>query len=161
MLGPWRNCCVVCTTLVLVAPGHQARAQENATPLVIAKQGSFFIGGRDVHSTTLSTNTQFPSTGTVTIDQVYVRYQVPVGAKPTGITFIHGCCLTGTTWETTPDGRMGWDEYFLRKGYSVYVVDQAARGRSAANPSVIGSVKLGRTPPGRLPDSSRSQSATP
>jgi len=147
-----RDCCVVCTTMLLVALGPHAHAQESATPLIIAKQGSFFIGGRDVHSNTLSTNTLFPPTGTITVDQMYVRYQAPVGANRTKIALIHGCCLTGKTWETTPDGRTGWDEYFLRKGYSVYVVDQAARGRSAADPSLIGSVKLGKTSPERLPD---------
>ncbi len=29
---------------------------------------------------------------------------------------------------------MGWDEYFLRRGHPVYVIDQAWRGRSAAEP---------------------------
>jgi hypothetical protein len=46
---------------------------------------------------------------------------------------------------------MGWDEYFLRKGRAVYVVDQVSRGRSAADPSVIDSVALGKTPPNQLP----------
>src|SRR5262249_38311892 len=55
------------------------------------------------------------------------------------------------TWETTPDGRMGWDEYFLRKRRAVYVVDQVGRGRSAANAPIINSVRLGKTPPDRLP----------
>src|SRR5262249_26112492 len=82
---------------------------------------------------------------------MYVRYQVPVAAKRYPITFIHGCCLTGKTWETTPDGRMGWDEYFVRRGYATYVIDQAWRGRSGANPSAIISAKLGRMPPDHLP----------
>lgn len=149
---PLRRCDVVRTAVFIVALGAHAHAQESAKPLVIAKQGSFFVGGRDVYSNTLSTNTLFPPTGTITVDQVYVRYQTPVGANPARIAFVHGCCLTGMTWETTPDGRTGWDEYFLRKGYSVYVVDQAARGRSAADPSLIGSVKLGKTSPEQLPD---------
>src|SRR5476649_1490287 len=102
-------------------------------PLVVAKQGSFFVGGRDVASETLSMLPAYAASGTITVDQVYVRYQVPVDAKKTPITLIHGCCLTGKTWETTPDGRMGWDEYFVRKGFPVYVIDQAWRGRSAAN----------------------------
>jgi pimeloyl-ACP methyl ester carboxylesterase len=147
-----RNWHLICAAIVLVALGAYAHPQESATPLLIAKQGSFFIGGRDVYSNTLSTNTLFPPTGTITVDQVYVRYQAPVGADPTKIVLVHGCCLTGKTWETTPDGRPGWDEHFLRKGYSVYVVDQAARGRSAADPSLINSVKVGNASPDRLPD---------
>ena len=30
----------------------------------------------------------------------------------------HGGGLTGVTYETTPDGREGWLNYFLRKGWS-------------------------------------------
>jgi len=46
---------------------------------------------------------------------------------------VHGATLTGKSWETTPDGRMGRDEYFVRKGHPVYVPDQVGRGRSGFN----------------------------
>lgn len=129
-----------------------AAASQTVPPLTIEKQGSFFIGGRDVQSDTLSTLPAYAPAGTITVDQMYVHYQVPAGAgKRPPITLIHGCCLTGKTWETTPDGRMGWDEYFVRKGYPIYVIDQVSRGRSAANPAVINSVKLGKTPADQLP----------
>jgi hypothetical protein len=120
-------------------------------PLVLARQGSFFVGGRDVHSDTLSMLPAFASAGTITLDQMYVRYQVPVDAKRVPITLIHGCCLTGKTWETTPDGRMGWDEYFVRKGYATYIVDQSSRGRSATDISAINEVKAGKAPVDKLP----------
>jgi pimeloyl-ACP methyl ester carboxylesterase len=120
-------------------------------PLTIEQQGSFFVGGRNVKSDTLSTLSTYSSSGTITVDQMYVRYQIPVDAKKAAVTLIHGCCLTGKTWETTPDGRMGWDEYFVRKGHPTYVIDQASRGRSAANPTLINSVRLGKTPPGETP----------
>lgn len=67
---------------------------------------------------------------TITIGQMYVRYQIPVEAKPTPVVLIPGCCLSGQTYETTPDNRMGWDEHFLRAGRSVYIVDPIGRGRS-------------------------------
>jgi pimeloyl-ACP methyl ester carboxylesterase len=120
-------------------------------PLVIARQGSFFVGGREVSSETLSLLPAYAAGGTLTVDQMYVRYQVPVDAKRKPITLIHGCCLTGKTWETTPDGRMGWDEYFVRRGYPVYIVDQAWRGRSAANISAINAVKSGKADANQLP----------
>jgi hypothetical protein len=44
---------------------------------------------------------------------------------------IHGCCSAGSSWNGTPDGRDGWAQYFLSKGYAVYIMDQAGRGRSA------------------------------
>jgi hypothetical protein len=42
----------------------------------------------------------------------------------------HGGGLTGVTYETTPDGREGWLNYFLRKGWSVYNSDAVERGRA-------------------------------
>ncbi len=120
-------------------------------PLTIARQGSFFIGGRDVKSDTLSTLPAYAASGTITVDQMYVRYQVPVGVLGVPITLIHGCCLTGKTWETTPDGRMGWDEYFVRHGHSTYVIDQVWRGRSAADPSAINAVRSGKAAVDQLP----------
>ena len=120
-------------------------------PLTIARQGSFFVGGREVKSETLSTLPAYAASGTITVDQMYVRYQVPAGVPGVPITLIHGCCLTGKTWETTPDGRMGWDEYFVRQGHPTYVIDQAWRGRSAADPSAINAVRSGKAAVDQLP----------
>jgi hypothetical protein len=128
-----------------------------AEPLVLSGQGSFFVGGHDVQSDHLTTAAGvavgFSASGTITVDQVYVHYQIPAesGGNHPPLTLIHGCCLTGKTWETTPDGRVGWDEYFLRKGFAVYVVDQAERGRSAQNPIAINSAKSGAAPAADLP----------
>ena len=52
---------------------------------------------------------------------------------------VHGGGQTGTNFLGTPDGRPGWNEWFLRQGYAVYIVDQPARGRSAYYPAVQGS----------------------
>ena len=128
------------------------RAAPDAGSLTIERQGSFFVGGRDVRADTLSTLPAYAAEGTITVDQMYVRYQVPAGsAGHRALTLIHGCCLTGKTWETTPDGRMGWDEFFVRRGYPTYVVDQAWRGRSAASPVAINAVRMGRAAPDQLP----------
>jgi pimeloyl-ACP methyl ester carboxylesterase len=133
----------VCAGLMILVAAQGAVAASAAPPLTLAEEGSFFVGGRDVHSETLSANPKNAQPGTVTVDQVYVRYQIPANAgKHRPITLIHGCCLTGKTWETTPDGRMGWEEYFVRHGHPTYVIDQAWRGRSASDPSRINAVKL-------------------
>ena len=52
-------------------------------------------------------------------------------AHPYPVVMIHGGSQTGTNFTGTPDGREGWAQYFLRRGYAVYVVDQVARGRAA------------------------------
>ena len=120
-------------------------------PLILGKQGSFFVGGREVESNTLSTLPAYASSGNITVDQMYVHFQSPVKAKASSVVLIHGCCLTGKTWESTPDGRMGWDEYFVKRGFSTYVIDQSGRGRSAVNATVINSVKIGKEAPDQLP----------
>ena len=37
---------------------------------------------------------------------------------------------TATNWIGTPDGRPGWADFFLTRGWPVYVVDQPGRGQS-------------------------------
>ncbi len=128
-----------------------ASTRNETGPLSIAKQGSFFVGGENIKSESLSNLPAYAPSGTIAVNQMYVHYQEPVNAKKTSVVLIHGCCLTGKTWETTPDGRMGWDELFVRNGFPTYVIDQASRGRSAANPSEIVAVKSGREPAENLP----------
>ena len=42
----------------------------------------------------------------------------------------HGIGQFSKTWETTPDGREGYQTIFLRRGFGVYLVDQPRRGRA-------------------------------
>src|SRR5262245_50420749 len=82
------------------------RQDESQKPLVLASQGSFFVGGA---------TRALPTGGDITINQMYVQYQTPVnGDQHVPVVMVHGCCLSSKTWETTPDGRMGWNEYFVR-----------------------------------------------
>jgi pimeloyl-ACP methyl ester carboxylesterase len=136
---------------MLLAKADAADTTKLDGPLTIAKQGSFFVGGHDIKSDALSSVPQFGASGTITVDQMYVRYQMPMHPKDYSVVLIHGCCLTGKSWETTPDGRMGWDEYFLRRGFSTYVIDQSWRGRSAASPVALNVVKTGKAAPDTVP----------
>jgi len=134
-------------------PGYGGEA---AKPLVLASQGSFFVGGETKTSKQLNANTTGPGagdSGDVTINQMYVQYQTPVhGNQHTPVVMVHGCCLSSKTWETTPDGRMGWNEYFVRKNRSVYLADQSSRARSGFDATKINAVKLGAAPPSELPN---------
>ncbi|CAM3624301.1 AB hydrolase-1 domain-containing protein [Bordetella sputigena] len=141
--------CIVSAFSAVAAPGDAPHAGKS--PLVLEDEGSFFVGGREQASDTLSLTEKYDPHGTVTVDQMYVQYQIPEHARPYSITLIHGCCLTGKTWETTPDGRMGWNQYFVRKGYATYTIDQAGRGRSATDISSINAVHLGKAAPDSLP----------
>jgi pimeloyl-ACP methyl ester carboxylesterase len=129
-----------------------------ADSLLIKDQGSFFVGGRTIFTDTLTgIPTGFPGTninsGHIKVDQMYVQYQVPEGGDAhVPVVMVHGCCLSSKSYETTPDGRMGWNEYFLRKKRAVYLPDQVSRGRSGFDSTVINQVKLGKRPASDLPE---------
>jgi hypothetical protein len=145
---------VICTWLVLLAASIMPGLGADK-PLVVASQGSFFVGGETKTSKDLSGSTTGPSAGVegdVTINQMYVQYQTPVnGGQHVPVVMVHGCCLSSKTWETTPDGRMGWNEYFVRKNRSVYLAEQVSRARSGFDATKINAVKLGNVPPSELP----------
>jgi pimeloyl-ACP methyl ester carboxylesterase len=61
------------------------------------------------------------------------------------LVLFHGNWQTATNWMETPDGRPGWADYFLERGYIVYLVDQPARGRSPWHASANGPIQ-GRPP---------------
>jgi pimeloyl-ACP methyl ester carboxylesterase len=117
------------------------------TPLVLKAQGSFFVGGEKVEQTEVELGSLGPG-GHITVNQMYVRYMVPQGGDGNvPVVMVHGATLTGKSWETTPDGRMGWDEYFVRKGHPVYVPDQVGRGRSGFNQAIYNNARAGSAPP--------------
>jgi pimeloyl-ACP methyl ester carboxylesterase len=121
------------------------------TPLVLKAQGSFFVGGEKAEQSQGELGNLGPG-GHITVNQMYVRYMVPQGGDGNvPVVMVHGATLTGKSWETTPDGRMGWDEYFVRKGHPVYVPDQVGRGRSGFNQALFNDVRAGGAPAGNLP----------
>jgi hypothetical protein len=130
--------------------------QAPKEPLTLEQQGSFFVGGRPIHVEITEWGELGPDfakafgmPGQATVDQMYVQFQkAPGSEKHVPIVFLHGCCLTSKTWETTPDGRMGWYEYFARKGFPTYLAEQSGRGRSGFNASGFNEVREGKMPPG-------------
>jgi hypothetical protein len=123
-------------------------AQENGKvrkflkkPLVIEDQGSFFIGGVPKVTTyaTVTPPNQTLTPSQITIGQMYVQFQIPASKKANmpPVIMVHGSSHTAACLESTPDGREGWAPYFVRNGISTYIVDQAGRGRSGFDESVI------------------------
>lgn len=107
----------------------QTAAQK---PIVLETQGSFAIGGTAVkHDGTYSDQHFLEPQGQKAYgDHAYVFYQIPAQAKKYPIVFQHGGAQSKRTWETTPDGREGFQNIFLRKGYSVYLLDQPRIGEA-------------------------------
>jgi pimeloyl-ACP methyl ester carboxylesterase len=101
-------------------------------PVTLVDQGSFMAGGIVVTAPgRLDNSKPLDSSGqTLHGDHAYVFYQVPQKAKKLSMVFLHGAGQSGKTWETTPDGRDGFQNIFLEKGYKTYVVDQPRRGKA-------------------------------
>jgi pimeloyl-ACP methyl ester carboxylesterase len=103
-----------------------AAAEE---PLAIAKQGYFFVGGK------------YETAGDKKVmhGQIYVEYQVPrKRTQPYPLVIVPGAAQTATNFDGTADGREGWREFFLRRGYAVFIVEQPGRARSSYEPATDG-----------------------
>lgn len=106
------------TAVLLLLAGCGGR---NDRILRIEAQGSFAVGGKVL---TDSLGRTFHG------DHAYVFWQRPVDARPYPLVFAHGVGQFSKTWETTPDGREGFQNIFLRRGFATYLADQPRRGRA-------------------------------
>lgn len=98
-------------------------------PLVISQQGSFAIGGTVLRCPGQYDSTRAGTEGqTLHGDHAFVTYQVPVDARQYPLVFVHGNSQFSKTWQTTPDGREGFQNIFLRRSFSTYLVDSPRRG---------------------------------
>src|ERR1700743_1567115 len=108
-------------TLLTIVPAGAAE------PISLRDMGSFHVGGRlveisgkpvkEVTFTAGGVPATFDPNGTSQVEQMYVQYFLPAnerGAYP--LLLWHGGGLTGVTWETTPDRRGGWLDYFPGQG---------------------------------------------
>jgi pimeloyl-ACP methyl ester carboxylesterase len=112
-----------------------------AEPITLERFGSFHVGGREVVVSgqpvreVLFSPGGVPArvdpNGTYLVGSMYAQFMVPRplrGAAP--LLIWHGGGLSGVSWETTPDGREGWQHFFLRRGWHVVVSDAVERGRA-------------------------------
>ena len=119
-------------TAALLALFLAACAHTPSGSISLAAQGSFTVGGSYVtHQGTFDPDNFIAPDGQRAYgDFAYVKYQTPANAKPLPLIFQHGGAQSSRTWETTVDGREGFGTLFLRKGYSVYLLDQPRSGKS-------------------------------
>ena len=128
----------IASIATLLIAGH-ARAAE---PITLRDMGSFHVGGRLVEISGKPVKevvfapggvpAKVDPNGTYQVEQMYVQYFLPANEKGIfPLLMWHGGGLTGVTYETTPDGREGWLNYFLRKGWAVYNSDAVERGRAS------------------------------
>src|SRR6187200_1352582 len=109
--------------------------------IVLRGMGSFHVGGRVAEVSGKPVRmivrqpggplTKLDPNGQYMVEQMYVQYFLPKQRKgKLPLLMWHGGGLTGVTYETTPDGREGWLNLFVRKGWDVYVSDAVERGRA-------------------------------
>lgn len=103
--------------------------------------GSFHVGGKEAVLQGLPTRElvftpgaapfKVDPNGEFNTGQMYVQYVKlarPKARYP--LLMWHGGGLSGVTWETKPDGKAGFQSYFIKAGHDVYVSDAVERGRA-------------------------------
>lgn len=131
---------VLLATLMLSACASGPSAPDSTT-LALKDMGSFHVGGRvAVVSGKLVREELFAPggvparidpNGSYQVEQMYVQWFQPAQEKGrVPLLLWHGGGMTGVNYETTPDGRPGWLNYFIRQGWTVYNSDAVERGRS-------------------------------
>ena len=116
-------------TSVIVSACTTTNLNDMREPLIIQEQGSFAVGGTVITSPgTFDAIKRGPEGQTFHGDHAYVFYQIPVNARKLPLVLWHGAGQFSKTWESTPDGREGYQNIFLRRGFAVYVIDQPRRG---------------------------------
>lgn len=114
---------------------------DQKEPLTLQEQGSFAVGGTVVNSPGTFNNNKPSAEGqSFHGDHLYAFYQIPQNPKALPIVMLHGAFQSARSWETTSDGREGFQNIFLRRGYPVYLVDQPRRGR-AGNSTVAATIE--------------------
>jgi pimeloyl-ACP methyl ester carboxylesterase len=124
---------------------NPARANDD---IVLRGMGSFHIGGRiaeisgkpvrDIQRQPGGPISKFDPNGQYMVEQMYVQYFLPKNRKgKLPLLMWHGGGLTGVTYESTPDGREGWLNMFVRYGWDVYNSDAVERGRSGFAPPEV------------------------
>jgi pimeloyl-ACP methyl ester carboxylesterase len=134
--------------IAALALGLTAAPALAEAPINLRGMGSFHVGGRIVEITGKPVReiirvpggppAKLDPNGQYQVEQMYVQYFLPQNPKgKVPLLMWHGGGLTGATYETTPDGREGWLNYFIRKGWDTYISDAVERGRSGfASPDV-------------------------
>jgi hypothetical protein len=119
-----------------------AQQEGKPEPLVIQDQGSFTVGGTvtTAPGTFDPLKPLQPAGQTFHGDHLYTFYQVPVSPRKYPIVMWHGAGQLAKTWETTPDGREGFQNIFLRRRFATYLIDQPRRG-NAGRSSVEATIK--------------------
>src|SRR5258708_1800264 len=98
------------------AAGEPKYPSPESGPLLIDRHGSSFAGGTVPRRAGSFAPVGFVSPGpTHHGDHAYVQFQIPPNARRLPLVMWHGAGQMAKTWESTPDGREGFQTIFLRR----------------------------------------------
>jgi pimeloyl-ACP methyl ester carboxylesterase len=89
-------------------------------PIVLSRMGAFTFGG-----TVISDD----KGNSLHCGHGYAQFQIPVQARQYPLVFWHSASTV--TWESSPDGRDGFQSIFLSRNFPVYLIDLPGQGRAA------------------------------
>jgi predicted small secreted protein len=143
---------------LMVAAAALLSACTTTAGLDVKEVGSLYVGGRQATLSGLPEKeivfspgappTKMNPNGDFTVEQMYARFtrlNQPRAKVP--MLMWHGGGLAGVTFETKPDGAPGWEMFFLKAGWDVFVSDAVERGRAtwARYPEIFKSEPTFRT----------------
>lgn len=120
VLLPWSFALALCLSFT-AAPAVFAARQAEEKPIILKTMGSLFFGG---------TVTQNAEGVTFHGDHGYAQYYIPQDSRQYPLVMWHGIGQSGKTYESTPDGREGYQAILTRRDWPVYIIDQPRRGRA-------------------------------
>jgi hypothetical protein len=116
----WSLTLTLCIGLPLASDAFAAQ-QSAQKPIILKTMGSLFWGG---------TVAKADNGVTFHGDHGYAQYYIPLNAREFPLIMWHGMGQSGRSWESTPDGREGFQAILSRNDWPVYIIDQPRRGRA-------------------------------
>lgn len=115
----WASLLLLALLPAWALPAQAGTMEEK--PITLKTMGSLFFGGT---VKTLENGVTFHG------DHGYAQYYIPHNSRTLPLVMWHGIGQSGKTFESTPDGREGYQAILTRRDWPVYIIDQPHRGRA-------------------------------
>ena len=118
---------IVCAAFLLALslastfPNGGMAAGQEQKPITLRTMGSLLFGGTVIER---------ENGDTFHGDHGYAQFYIPQKARNYPLILWHGMGQSGRSWESTPDGREGFQALLTRRDWSLYIIDQPRRGRA-------------------------------
>lgn len=122
--------CLLAIVFAAIMPLALFAQNDESKPIVLKTMGSLFFGGSVVDQT--------ENSETFHGDHGYAQYYIPQNSRNYPLIMWHGIGQSGKTYESTPDGREGFQAILTRRDWPVYIIDQPRRGRAGRTKAALG-----------------------